>query len=70
MRDRKNVLFFKKQDPDPGSGFKILIFRIRIWPKMDRIRNPAINGMKLTKTLLKEPRNMVGKACETNQTAA
>ena len=40
MRDRKNV-FFLKQDPDPGSGFKILICRIRIRPKMDRIRNPA-----------------------------
>ena len=45
MRDRKNVCFFLKQDPDPGSGsaFKILIFRIRIRPKMDRIRNPAWN---------------------------
>ena len=39
MRDRKNVLFKKKRDP--GSGFKILICRIRIRPKMDRIRNPA-----------------------------
>ena len=34
------LCFFKKQDPDPGSGFKILICRIRIRPKMDRIRNP------------------------------
>ena len=40
MRDRKNV-FFLKQDPDPGSGFNILICRIRIRPKMDRIRNLA-----------------------------
>jgi len=34
--------FFLKQDPDTdaGSGFKILICRIRIRPKMDRIRNP------------------------------
>ena len=40
MRDRKNVVFLK-QDPDPGSGFKILIWRIRIRPKMDRIRNPG-----------------------------
>jgi len=36
MRDRKNVLFFKARS---GSGFRILIFRIRIRPKMDRIRN-------------------------------
>ena len=35
------MCFFLKQDPDPGSGFKILICRIRIRPKMDRIRNPA-----------------------------
>ena len=38
-------VFFKKQDLDPGSGsvFKILIcrIRIRIRPKMDRIRNPG-----------------------------
>ena len=40
MRDRKNVLFFKQ---DPGSGFKILIGRIRIRPKMDRICNPVPN---------------------------
>ena len=33
--------FFLKQDPDPGSGFKILICRVRIRPKMYRIRNPA-----------------------------
>ena len=32
-------LFFLKQDP--GSGFKILICRIRIRPKMDRIRIPG-----------------------------
>jgi len=30
---------FFMQDPDPGSGFKILICRIRIGPKMDLIRN-------------------------------
>jgi len=45
MRDRKNVPFFKSRirirDPDPGSGFKILICRIRIRPKMDRIHNPG-----------------------------
>jgi hypothetical protein len=38
MRDRKNVFFFKAGS---GSGFKIPICRIRIRPKMDRIRNPA-----------------------------
>jgi len=33
-------LFLLKQDPDPGSGFNILICRIRIRPKMDRFHNP------------------------------
>ena len=45
MRDRKNVLFNKSRirirDPDP---VKILICRIRIRPKMDRIRNPDGTG--------------------------
>jgi len=41
VRDRKNVLFLK-HDPDLGFGYKNLICRIRIWPKMDRIHNPAI----------------------------
>ena len=40
MWDRKNVFFYLKQDPDPGSRFKILICSIRIRPKMDQIRNP------------------------------
>ena len=40
MRDRKNVFFLSRiRIRDTGSGFKILICRIR--PKMDRIRNPA-----------------------------
>ena len=45
------MLCFLKQDPDPGSGsaFKILICRIRIRPKMDRIRNPAYIRGLLTK---------------------
>ena len=44
MRDMKNVVFKKKQDP--GSGFKILIIRIR--PKMDRIRNPDQDSQSLS----------------------
>jgi len=38
MRDRKCFFFKLKQDPDPG--FKILICRFWIRPKMGRIRNP------------------------------
>ena len=45
MRDRKNVYFLKQDlDPGSGSGYKILICRIQIRPKMDRIRNPAYRG--------------------------
>jgi hypothetical protein len=40
---------FLKQDQDLGSGFgfKILISRIRIRPKMDRIRNPEFKCNQL-----------------------
>ena len=40
MRDRKNVVFLKAGS---GSTFKILICRIRIRQKLDRIRNPEKN---------------------------
>ena len=36
------MLFFKSGS---GSGFKILICRIRIRPKMDRIRNPRVGTL-------------------------
>ena len=36
---------FKKQDPEPDLVFKILICRIWIRPKMDRIRNPATTNL-------------------------
>ena len=42
-----------KQDPDPVN--KILLFRIRIRPKVDRIRNPVRN-----KTLLTSVNGLVG----------
>ena len=41
------MCFFLKQDPGSGSGFKILICRIQIRPKNDRIRNPAGTGTYL-----------------------
>ena len=38
---QEKCVFFKAGS---GSGFKILICRIRIWPKMDRIPNPDSKG--------------------------
>jgi hypothetical protein len=43
MRDRKNVFFFKAGS---GSAFKILVCRIRIRPKMGRIRNTGLSQSK------------------------
>ena len=42
----KMCFFFKAGS---GSGFKILICRIRIRPKMDRIRNPAVISLRTGK---------------------
>ena len=40
---QEKYAFFKAGSGSGISGFKILICRIRIRPKMDRIRNPVCN---------------------------
>ena len=44
---------FFKAGSGSGSAFKILICRIRIRPKMDRIRNPDSKALELGKEKLK-----------------
>ena len=58
-----------KQDPDPDQNpvFKILIFRIRIRPKTDRIRNPCTNTKytSVMSSFLDSADSMPGRAAAT-----